>query len=167
MQRGRPRKPTAQKALAGTLRKDRTNPAEPSGPPTALPEPPQALTEDERAAWLELKALIDPMQVATAADVYAFRRMVSVAGVLATLTRSYYASPEDGGAGGKPTYWEDTQAGAQLRQRPEPNMIATFEKALMLHMAQWGISPATRSKVSMLAGEKPKANPVDRFRVVK
>lgn len=162
---GRPRKPTAQKALAGTLRPSRENPAEPSLTPAPLPEPPANLTAFERQAWEDLRRLIDPMQIATAADVYAFRRMVECAGVLSTLRASFYGAKKNEGKG-KPVYAEPTQAGMQLRMRPEINAIPTYEKLMMLHMARWGIDPADRSRVRALKDEAPKVDKVAKFRVV-
>jgi hypothetical protein len=156
---GRPRKPTAQKALAGTLRGDRANPAEPQGQPIAIPEAPPDLTPFEAAAWADLKALVDPMKVATASDVFAFRAMVEDAGMLAALRKSFNDS------GGDPVYVEDTKAGPQLRMRPEVQAIPTYRKLLFLHMARWGIDPADRSRVSALTEEKPKADKLAKFRL--
>ena len=158
---GRPRKPTAVKRLAGTARKGRENPAEPQLEPVALPGPPKDLTAHERAAWIELKALIDPMQIATAADVAAFRSMVEDAGMLAALRQSFID------AGAEPVYSEDTKAGAQLRMRPEVLSIPTYKKLLLLHFARWGIDPADRQRVSFLKPETRSADPLAKFRVVK
>src|SRR6185369_2073636 len=89
---GRPRKPTALKKLAGTARKDRENAQEPRLKPVPLPDPPEDLTKHERAAWLQLRELVDPMQITTAADLVAFRAMVEDAGMLATLRQSFIDS---------------------------------------------------------------------------
>ena len=156
---GRPRKPTAHKELAGTLRKSRTNAAEPRLAPIVLPAPPGDLTDHERAAWVELKALIDPMQVATAADAAAFRAMVEDAGMLAALRRSFIDS------GGQPVVVEQTKAGPQLRMRPEILSIPTFRKLLLLHFARWGIDPADRQRVSVLNAETTKQDPLAKFRL--
>lgn len=161
--RGRPRKPTATKALQGTLRKGRVNPAEPRGTLVAIPDAPaDLLTDDERAAWELYRGLVDPLKVATASDLEAFRAMVEDAALLRTLRRSYYVE-----GGGKPTYVEDTKAGLQLRQRPEPNMIATYRKVMFLHWARWGLTAADRSKVSALTDEKPKEDKLAKFRLSK
>jgi len=50
MKTGRPRKPTAIKALQGTLRKHRENPAEPM-PVGDLDEPPEWMDEQQCASW--------------------------------------------------------------------------------------------------------------------
>jgi hypothetical protein len=155
---GRPRKPTSRKALAGTLRKDRTNAAEPSLPPSKLPGPPKDLQDIERKAWLELAALVNPMVIATASDVAAFRKMVEVVAIRAALIQSFY---DEGG--GVPTYTEDTKAGPQLRMRPEITAIPTYDKAVLLHFARWGLDPADRSRVSSLADGAGRPNPLKKF----
>jgi hypothetical protein len=156
---GRPRKPTAAKKLAGTLRKDRANPDEPQGTPVAMPDAPADLNKFERAAWDELKRLVDPRQVAIAADVYAFRRMVEVCGMLAALRKSF------ADAKWKPVIAESTKAGVQLRIHPAVQAIPTYEKLAMLHLARWGLSPAERSKVSVLKDGAPKKDKLEKFRL--
>jgi hypothetical protein len=157
---GRPRKPTAHKRLAGTLRNDRQNHAEPRLQPIALPDPPADLTDLERAAWVELKELIDPMQIATAADVVAFRSMVEDAGMLAALRKSFIDS------GSEPVTVEETKAGAQLRMRPEVLSIPTYRKLMLLHFVRWGISPADRQRVSVLSDPTAKKqDPLGKYRV--
>jgi hypothetical protein len=155
---GRPRKPTSRKALAGTLRSDRVNGAEPTLPPAKIPAPPKDLKETERKAWVELAALVDPMVIATASDAAAFRKMVEIVAIRASLIRSYY---EEGG--GVPTYVEDTQSGPQLRMRPEVHAIPTYDKAVLLHFARWGLDPADRSRVSALADGAGKPNALKKF----
>ena len=158
---GRPRKPTTLKKLAGTQRKDRLNTAEPRLAPISLPDPPAGLTPHERAAWAELKDLVDPMAIATAADVVAFRAMVETAGMLADLRKSYVE------AGAEPVIVEETKAGAQLRTRPEVLSIPTYQKLLMLHFARWGLAPADRQRVSALKPVVEQRDPLSKFRVVK
>jgi hypothetical protein len=156
---GRPRKPTAHKALAGTLRPSRANPAEPQLRAMPIPSPPRDLTKFERLAWRALKEIVDPMKVGTAADVFAFRSMVEDAGMLASLRKSFIDS------GGQPVYVEETNAGPQLRMRPEVQAIPTYRKLLLLHMARWGIDPADRQKVMTLGDDGPKVDPLAKFRL--
>lgn len=154
---GRPRKPTSRKAALGTLRKDRINVAEPKLPPVKIPDPPDTLTEDEKVAWSELAAIVNPLSVATASDLYAFKRMVETAAMLTALRRSFIE------AGGTPVYVEETKGGPQLRMRPEVYAIPTYEKLMLHHFTRWGIDPADRSRVSALTDEKPKTNPIAKF----
>lgn len=154
---GRPRKPSRLKELAGTQRADRVNDAEPALPPAAIPAPPADLSDDERAAWVELAVLVDPMRIATASDVAAFRVMVQDVAVRASLLRSYRD------AGCLPVYTEETKAGPQLRMRPEVHALTSYSKLVLLHFARWGLAPADRSRVSALADPETKRNPIAKF----
>lgn len=154
---GRPRKPSKLKELSGTQRADRVNAAEPSLPPAEMPEPPADLSDDERAAWVELAALVDPMRIATASDVAAFRVMVQDVAVRASLLRSYRE------AGCAPVFIEETKAGPQLRMRPEVHALTSYSKLVLLHFARWGLAPADRSRVAALADPEERKNPLAKF----
>jgi hypothetical protein len=156
---GAPRKPTAQKALTGTLRADRVNAREPDMPAVALPTPPDGLSDHEREAWVELASVIDPMQIATASDRVAFRLFVEAVGMLATLRQSF------SDAGGSPVYEVVTKSGVQLATRPEVVQIATYQKLCLLHAVRWGLSPADRSRVSALSGSAGGNDPLARWRL--
>ena len=67
--RGRPRKPTALKALNGTLRTDRLNPNEPELP-VSLPDRPSWIDEDPLAAQLfdQVTRYMTEMKVGTKVD---------------------------------------------------------------------------------------------------
>lgn len=156
---GRPPTPTAHKRLAGTLRGDRQNAQEPSGQAADLPDAPEDLTPDEVASWGELARLIDPMRVATASDVAAFRQMVEDHALLRALRRSLIES------GGAPVVIEVTKAGAVARARPEMAMIPVFRKLMLLHFSRWGLSPADRQRVSVLADEGTGTDPLSKFRL--
>ena len=154
---GGTRKPTKLKELSGTNRKDRANPREPKLQPVPIGEPPEDLTEFEMAAWVELRVVVDPMTIATAADLTAFRQMVEDVGMLASLRKSFID------AGGLPVYSEMTKTGEQLRMRPEVYSIPTYRKLVLLHFARWGLTPADRARVSTLSDDLPKTNPIAKF----
>lgn len=154
---GGTRIPDEVKKLKGTLRKHRVNATKPALPPIQIPSPSPDATDDERAAWIELASLVNPLKVTTASDLYAFRRMVETAAMLAALRRSLRDS------GGAPVYELVTKSGVQLLLRPEVNAIPTYEKLMLHHFARWGIDPADRSRVTALADEKPKTNPIAKF----
>lgn len=146
---GRPRKPTQLKVLTGTARADRLNPREPKAAAVDIPPPPSGLTRDERESWLELKAVVDPMRVATAADVVAFREMVGTLGILRALRRSLAKGKiaEDG------------------LVRPEVSAIAVYTKLMHAHLARWGLTPADRARVAALEADKGAGSPLDQFRL--
>jgi len=65
--RGRPRIPTAIKRKTGTLKKCRTNPAEPiPGPANA--NPPEFLDDEAKAKWHELFPELSTLQVVSSVD---------------------------------------------------------------------------------------------------
>lgn len=155
---GRPRTPTALKDLRRTARADRANAAEPRSDPVTILEPIRGLSVNERRAWVELSALVNPTRVATAADLTAFRLMVEAVGVLADLRASLRK------AKGALVYTERTKSGPQLRQRPEIALIEKYQKLAMYHLARWGLTPADRSRVSALA-EPAGPDPDEEFNV--
>lgn len=156
---GRPPTPTAHKRLAGTLRGDRQNPGEPQVTAIDLPDAPADLTPDERAAWVELAHVINPMSIAAASDVFAFRQMVEDVAMLMSLRRSLIES------GGRPVVIERSKGGVHLRTRPELAAIPVFRKLVLLHMSRWGLSPADRQRVSALQDESRENDSLSEFRI--
>lgn len=122
---GPPPLPRAVKEARGTLERSRENPAEPDLDAIALPAPPADLTKRERETWLELAAAVDPMRVTTAADLVAFRLMVEAV----------------------------ARAHELARARNVYAFVAT-QKLALTHLAQWGLTPAMRRRVSSI-GEAP------------
>ena len=66
----------AVKKARGTLKPYRTNPNQPNLEPSVFPAPPDDLPTDEACIWAELAMVVDPMRVATAANVRCFRLLV-------------------------------------------------------------------------------------------
>jgi len=155
---GRPRKPRALKLVQGTDRPDRANRNAPAPSSVPLPPPPKDLTAHEKRSWKHLAALIDPLRVAAAADVVAFREMVRCHGII------HQAWDELRKAGGELTYEVVTEAGLSIRKRPEMEIIATFQKLLDAKLGRFGLTPAEREKVSR-AGDEAAGDPLDEFAI--
>lgn len=155
---GRPRKPRALKLVQGTDRPDRANKRAPTPGPAPLPPPPKDLTTHEKRSWKQLAALVDPLRIAAAADVVAFREMVRCHGLITQ------AAAELRAAGGKLTYEAFTEAGVSYRKRPELELIATFTKLLDGKLARFGLTPAEREKVTKI-GDDAAGDPLDEFAV--
>ena len=154
---GRPRKPTAIKALAGTLQKCRTNPYEPKGKPKKVPRAPEYLTERQRAEWKRLAKLINPMRITTKSDVYAFESMVVAYTLRRQAEESLYAHGNT-----SLVYAAKVRDGTVLKARPEVALIRESDKQLALWMSKFGLSPADRSRVMELS-KSPKSNPLAEF----
>jgi P27 family predicted phage terminase small subunit len=153
---GRPPKPAELKRLEGTARKCRENARAPAGAPLeALPMPP-GLTEREQAAWAELAAVVAPMRVVTPSDVPAFRQMVT--------TRAMCAEARDDIRNEGQTYTVVTESGAVKRKNPSVEVLATFTKLHDVQLAQFGLTPAARQRVSAIKPDA-KGDPLDEFAV--
>jgi hypothetical protein len=132
---GNPRIPDAVKAARGTLKPCRTNAAQPKLDPSFLPPPPAGLAADEVVIWAEMAMVVDPMRVATLADVRCFRAMVYA---LANMDR------------------------AQRNRKAGQTERATAIKTARAAMADFGVTPASRAKVSAMPAPA-KADPLAEF----
>lgn len=155
---GRPRKPRALKLVQGTDRPGRANTRAPTPASVPLPPAPKDLTAHEKRSWKHFAELVDPLRIAAAADVIAFREMVRCHGII------HQAAAELRAAGGKLTYVVVTESGPSVRKRPEMEIIATFTKLLDAKLARFGLTPAEREKVTKI-GDDAEGDPLDEFAV--
>ncbi|MEI6226913.1 MAG: hypothetical protein WCS72_19405 [Deltaproteobacteria bacterium] len=132
--RGRPRLPDAVKAARGTLQPCRVNKHAPKADPVTIGEPPRHLMPDECDAWRELAEALNPMRVATCSDMLALEMAASA---IATARRARFSADEFS------------------------DVVAT-NKAARAALADFGLTPSTRSKVSA-APEAPKKDPLAEF----
>ncbi|MFV3129270.1 P27 family phage terminase small subunit [Niveispirillum sp. KHB5.9] len=157
MTKGRPRKPTHLKVVAGTDRPDRRNGNEPT-PARERPSPPADLSVKAAAAWGELVTILDGMGVMTCADVFALAALAETVADLRrlrdALARDVVLDPGGGtepviiAKGGEPTYVVCGRSGAQVKHRPEVAMIADADRRLQGWLARFGLTPSDRSRVS-------------------
>ena len=139
---GRPRKPTELKLIEGTFRPDRANPNEPTGEVVLLIAP-EWLPARAAEIFDQLAAYVVGANLSLAGDVYAL-------GLLALRLHEVeyctIALDEHG-----PTYWTENAAGERLcKRRPEVAIRAEAAKHAQSLMHEFGLTPATRSKVSVL-----------------
>jgi hypothetical protein len=111
------RLPRAVKLLRGTLRKDRDNPDAPNLEATEVPEPPDTLSEGEKAIWYELREAVEAIRVYDRSMYTSFRLLVKLV---------YSADQCPPGA---------SSAGARIQQ--------CAQQAL----ATWGLRPSDRERV--------------------
>lgn len=138
---GRPAKPTRLKVLEGTTRKDRANPAEPKPPPARAREAaPRWLRPTSRPWWNRLRPLLVQMQVLTGADPVAL-------GLLCDALADYMSARAIVERKGR-TYETEGEAGLMVRQRPEVAIAADAWRRAKLMMTEFGLTPASRAKVS-------------------
>lgn len=148
---GRPRKPTHLKIVSGTAQKCRMNPDEPK-PSSELPTPPDWLSERASAIFRELVVIIDRMRIASASDISMLALLASRLEEVEICT----AIIEDGGRFFTSKIERD-EAGNIVSQQIRPHPAVGQRSNAMRHaqslLAEFGISPAARSKVS--ASKKP------------
>ncbi len=149
----RPRKPSHLKLVTGTARADRMNPNEPK--PVALADlaPPPSMTTRATNAWRKLAPLLQRMGVLTEADTLALMQLCEA---YAEILSARAALRDRGG----PTYETTTvQGGRMVRTYPEVAMLADADRRFLQYLAAFGLTPASRSKVSANpdAGKDPLA----------
>jgi P27 family predicted phage terminase small subunit len=143
MRTGRPPLPTKVKALRGTLRQHRVNPAEPMPSPGA-PSMPPTLPMPARPAWRWLVRLLTSMKIITRVD-------GPVVLLAACRLTDYQALSRDLELNGR-TYSTTTATGStMLRQRPEVALRDAAWRDAMAALVQLGLTPSSRSRVSKIA----------------
>lgn len=142
---GRPPKPTHLKALAGTLQPSRTNPNEPV-PDVALPTPPDWLSERARTYWQEIGDVLLHMKLVTVADGPAMQLLVES---LAEWAEARQAVHRLG------LVYEMETEGGQTMRRPNPEVAQASDamKRALRMLTEFGLTPASRGKVSALGGD--------------
>jgi hypothetical protein len=119
-------KPTAIKALKGSINVTRQNKREPRLSVFEVPAPGPDLTPNQRKAWLELAPCVNALRVMTKADMAAFHLLVD------QLAELYGAR-------------EDKKCGRITR--------VTIRRALISDMARFGMTPVDRQRVASIDGE--------------
>jgi len=149
------RTPTALKLIAGTDRPSRRNVREPTPALVERRRPPAHLTPEAAAAWRRMLPLLAGMGVLSVADMVLFERLCATAGDLTRLDAALAAL-------GSPVYESKGTDGQFMRRaHPEVAMRSDAERRFMAQLAHFGMSPATRGKVS--AAPVNKADPAARF----
>lgn len=143
-----PKKPNELKILAGTYRPSRDNTDAPT-PKAETPAPPAWLDESGAASWAELIEQLEPTKVLTRADRTA---LGLVADTLAEYTAARESVRENGA-----TYAKRSRGRSALR-RPVPEVaIATNARRDLFKMLEsFGLSPASRHRVTMDPKQKQK-----------
>jgi P27 family predicted phage terminase small subunit len=143
MKTGRPPLPTKLKALRGTLRRHRVNPAEPMPTPGA-PSVPRMLPASARPAWRWLVRLLTSMRIITKVD-------GPVLLLAACRLTDWQELTRDLEVNGR-TYSTTTTTGStMLRQRPEVALRDSAWRDAMAALVRLGLTPSSRSRVSKVA----------------
>ena len=146
MAAGRPLKPTALKRLGGTLQPSRTNAHEPTSA-VLLPTPPAWLSRRAKQYWGEIGAVLLSMKLCTAADGPAL--------MLLTETLAEWGEARQAVNTRGLTYNTTTVSGGTMRRpNPEVTIAADAMKRALRMLTEFGLSPASRGKVSAIGEEE-------------
>jgi P27 family predicted phage terminase small subunit len=138
---GRKRTPDHLKIVAGTDRPDRMNPDAPK-PAASLPDAPEWLSTRGAEIFEQLVAIIGPMGIGSSSDA----AMLALAASRLEEVEICTAIIEDLGR----TYTTTTQTGDTMhRSRPEVAQRSEAMRHAQSLLAEFGLSPAARSKVSV------------------
>jgi P27 family predicted phage terminase small subunit len=143
---GRPRKPDHLKVVSGTAQPSRMN-ADAPKPSKALPEPPEWLSERAAEWFLKTVGILDGMGIASADHV----DMLSLAASRYDEILDCQSVIEDLGR----VYMVLSISGSRtFKARPEVAMKNDAMRHLQSLLSEFGLSPATVSKVSAPPGER-------------
>lgn len=134
--------PTKLKVVRGTTRKDRANPAEPQPTGTVSTEPPDWLSEEARPWWERVRPLLVRMNVLTSADPVAL-------GLLCDALAEYVAAREQVERDGRTYESISVRAGTMIRAHPAVGIQADAWRRAKLMLTEFGLTPASRSKVTV------------------
>ena len=152
---GRKRKPDHLKIVSGTAQPCRMNDAAPK-PAADLPDPPEWLSTRGAELFLQLVAIVDSMGIASSADA----AMLAMAASRLEEVEITTAIIEDGGRFFT-SQMELDEEGRVISQQIKAHPAVAQRSEAMRHaqslLAEFGLSPATRSKVSV--NTKPEENP--------
>jgi P27 family predicted phage terminase small subunit len=147
---GRPAKPTHLKLLAGNPGK-RALPKNEPKPKRGVPRPPSWLSKEARKHWKEVSAELDLMGVLTTADAQALA-------LFCDALSEYVAARHEVLTVGA-TYSSETESGGLIvRPNPAVAMASDAWRRLKSMATEFGLTPASRSKVGGAGKELP-ANP--------
>ena len=137
---GRKRKPDAQKVVQGTFQKCRSNPDAPTAPDD-LPVAPDSMPLTECEHFNRLVAILEGMGLASAADVDAL-------GMAAKRLAEIDACDCEIAENGAVVDTTNTRGERMLRGNPAVRMRSEAMRHLQSLLAEFGLTPAARSKVS-------------------
>jgi len=151
MSRGRKRIPDHLKLVTGTARPDRMNPDAPE-PSEELPRAPGDLPLRAVEIFGQLTATLDGMGLASKSDTQGLSllayRLYQVEQCRAVIDRE-----------GMTYVSETVQGGLMVRARPEVAILDAAARHANGLLSEFGLTPASRSKVSAKKKQQGKANP--------
>lgn len=146
----RPRKPTNLKILQGTYRPDRANPNEPK-PDICIPDAPEFLSDRALQEWQRIAPALAEMGLLSQLD------KMALAAYCSAVARLWQAEEQLKIEGVTVT----NERGRRIKN-PLVDVANAASKQISLFASQFGMSPSTRSGVSVKTPEKE--NPLAKFK---
>lgn len=146
---GRPPKPTAAKAVAGTIRPDRANADEPL-PKRGRPACPAWLPKDAKTKWKELVPELDRLGVLTIVD----------GDVLAAYCLAWHELRRATETLAKEGYTETSTVTGTSKAHPAVSMMRTAWQAIRQFAALLGLDPSSRTRLKV-APRREEADPLE------
>jgi P27 family predicted phage terminase small subunit len=148
---GRPRKPTKQKIIQGTFRKDRAPKHEPEPEPvTEAPRPPSDLPSAGKKLWKKLAPELVAKGILTVVDLSALEILCFNYGIYKELNKAIRGKIEDPVTGKirKRTYAEYMR-GENSQTIPEYTAMRNAFSTFKSYMTEFGLSPSSRAKLDV------------------
>lgn len=148
---GRPRKPTQLHIVTGTARNDRMNPDEPQ-PGIEIPSCPPGLSAGAKTEWRRISPILEDMGLLSNMDRSALAAYCETYG-------RWMRSLKEIQKGGEVI---ETPNGS-LQVSPWVSIARNAEKEIRQFCSEFGMTPASRSKVSATDPAKKQTDKKDRF----
>lgn len=149
--KGRKPKPTALKLVTGNPGRRKPNRKE-AKPRRVIPSPPDHLSKGALAAWGSLATRLDRLGLLTEIDAFALEQLCENYSEILELRKDV----ADNGRFQTVT----TQSGdAMERVRPCATLLADAERRFRAMMAEFGLTPSSRSRVTATPDDGHKADP--------
>lgn len=150
---GRKPLPSHLKAVTGNAGKRPTNTREPK-PRTGVPKCPPHLSKLAKSAWKRIAPELKAMGVLTLADGAGLELLVDA--------YAQYRAADDVIQDKGLTYMTESENGVMHRARPEVAMRSDAWRRVRAMLAEFGLTPSSRSRVSAAGAEEEK-DPFEEF----
>ena len=155
MSKGRKRIPDHLKVVRGTDRADRRNDEAPT-PAQVRPPMPSTLTDTAQANWDRFCTVLENMGVLTIADEFALEQLVEAyadwrqAHEVIAAESTHYVT-------------ESSTGGTMIRAHPAVAMRSDAGRRFHSLLSEFGLTPASRSKVSVATGGVEQDDPAAKY----
>lgn len=153
--KGRKPKPTHLHLINGNPGKRTRNRTEPQ-PPRGIPNPPEHISDRAKLAWGAMAVKLDEMGVLTYADAWALEQLAENYAEILEWRKIIENT-------GRMTIITTTKGDERDVVNPACIALSDTEKRFRAMMAEFGLTPSSRSRVNAKPPEKAKADPAAKY----